>query len=145
MIKIANSAEDPAVIDLQMKALQYIAAVDPELAVPRVLLSRDGHTIEQIQAPDGRVHFMRVLTYLQGCHPQVNPTDHALLHPIGAAVARIELALRGFFHPAADHELLWDSQSTPPGSKLIYPISTMQNSTHWPAISWTASTGMYSL
>jgi 4-aminobutyrate aminotransferase-like enzyme/Ser/Thr protein kinase RdoA (MazF antagonist) len=112
VIKIANSAEDPAVIDLQMKALQYIAAVDPELAVPRVLLSRDGHTIEQIQAPDGRVHFMRVLTYLQGCHPQVNPTDHALLRPIGAAVARIELALRGFFHPAADHELLWDLKHT---------------------------------
>ena len=112
VIKIANSAENPAVIELQTDALEHIAAVDPALPVPKVLLSGAGRAIEQIQAPDGRKHFMRVLTYLQGSHPQVNPTDHELLRPMGITLARLELALRGFFHPAANHKLLWDLKHT---------------------------------
>ena len=37
VIKIANSAEDPAVIDMQLKALEHIALVDPRLPVPEAL------------------------------------------------------------------------------------------------------------
>jgi len=36
VVKIANSAEHPAVVELQTKALQHIAAIDPELPVPKV-------------------------------------------------------------------------------------------------------------
>jgi len=108
VIKIANSAEDPAVIELQTDAMEHIATVDPELAIPKVLLSGNGRAIEQIQAEDGHTHSVRVLTYLPGSYPQVNPTDHALLRPMGVTLARLELALRGYFHPAANHELLWD-------------------------------------
>ena len=53
VIKIANSAEDPAVIELQTDAMEHIATVDPELAIPKVLLSGNGRAIEQIQAEDG--------------------------------------------------------------------------------------------
>ena len=41
VIKIANSAEDPAIIDMQLKALEHIATVDPGLPVPEVLLSQN--------------------------------------------------------------------------------------------------------
>ena len=40
VIKIANSAENPAIIDMQLEALEHIALVDPELPVPKVLSSR---------------------------------------------------------------------------------------------------------
>jgi 4-aminobutyrate aminotransferase-like enzyme/Ser/Thr protein kinase RdoA (MazF antagonist) len=113
VIKIANSAEHPAVIELQTKALEHIAAIDPELPVPKVQLSIYGRAIEQILAPDGRQHAIRLLTYLQGSHPQVNPTNHALLHPLGTCLGRLTLALRGFYHPAADHGLLWNLKHTP--------------------------------
>jgi Ser/Thr protein kinase RdoA (MazF antagonist) len=63
VIKIANSAEDPAITDMQIKALEHIAIVDPELPVPKVLLSRNGLDIEQIQVEDGTKHSIRVLTY----------------------------------------------------------------------------------
>ncbi|MBW8011525.1 MAG: aminotransferase class III-fold pyridoxal phosphate-dependent enzyme [Chloroflexi bacterium] len=108
VIKIANSAEDPAVIDMQLKALEYIANVDPELSVPKVLLSRNGAAIEQVQAENGTKHYIRVLSYLPGAPPMEYPTDLALLRPMGACLARLALALRGFFHPAANYELLWD-------------------------------------
>ncbi len=112
VIKIANSAEDPAIIDMQLKALEHIAVVDPELPVPRALISRNGLAVEQIQAENGANHSIRILTYLSGTPPKDDPTDHALLRPMGACLARLVLALRGFFHPIANYELLWDLKHT---------------------------------
>jgi 4-aminobutyrate aminotransferase-like enzyme/Ser/Thr protein kinase RdoA (MazF antagonist) len=112
VIKIANTAEDPAIIDMQIKALEHIALVDPKLPVPEVLFSRNGLAIEQIQAENSANHNIRILTYLSGAHPKDDPSDHALLRPIGACLARLVLALRGFFHPIANYELLWDLKHT---------------------------------
>jgi 4-aminobutyrate aminotransferase-like enzyme/Ser/Thr protein kinase RdoA (MazF antagonist) len=112
VIKIANSAEDPAVIDMQLRALEHIAIVDPELPVPEVYLSRNGLAIEQIQAENGTKHCVRILTYMTGIPPLDDPADQALLRPMGACLARLVLALRGFFHPAANYELLWDLKHT---------------------------------
>ena len=108
VIKIANSAENPAIIDMQLKALEHIALVDPELPVPKVLFSRNGSAIEQIEAENGTNHSMRILTYLSGASPQMTPTDRALHRPMATCLARLALALRGFFHPKANYELLWD-------------------------------------
>ena len=62
VIKIANSAEDPAIIDMQLKALEHISIVDPELPVPKVLFSHNGLAIERIQAENGVHHSLRILT-----------------------------------------------------------------------------------
>jgi 4-aminobutyrate aminotransferase-like enzyme/Ser/Thr protein kinase RdoA (MazF antagonist) len=127
VIKIANSAEDPAIIDMQLKALEHIALVDPELPVPRVLSSRNGSPIEHIQAENGTNHCVRILTYLSGAPPKDKPTDHALLRPMGACLARLALALRGFFHPKANYELLWDLKHT---SKLRQYLPYITNANH---------------
>jgi Ser/Thr protein kinase RdoA (MazF antagonist) len=108
VIKISNSAMDPAVLSMQVQAMEHIAKVDPELPVPRVLKSRNGTTLERIQAGDGLSHLVHVLTYLPGVYPKDDPTYRALLRPVGACLARLTLALRGFHHPAANYELLWD-------------------------------------
>lgn len=108
VIKIANSAEDPAITDMQLKALEHIAMVDPKLPVPRVLLSRNGLAFEQIQAESGTKHSIRILSYLQGAYPKDDPTDLALHRPMGKCLAQLDLDLRGFFHPKANYELLWD-------------------------------------
>jgi Ser/Thr protein kinase RdoA (MazF antagonist) len=127
VIKIANSAENPAIIDMQLKALEHIALVDPELPVPRILLSRNGLAIEQIQAENGTKHFVRILTYLTGVPPEDNPTDQALLRPMGACLARLGQSLRGFFHPIANYELLWDLKHT---SKLRQYLPYITNANH---------------
>jgi 4-aminobutyrate aminotransferase-like enzyme len=108
VVRIANSAENPAVIDMQIKAMEHIANMDPELPVPKVLLSHHGQALEHIQADNGTKHILHILTYIPGSHPQDRPTNHDLLRPIGTCLARLALALRGFFHPAANYELLWD-------------------------------------
>lgn len=127
VIKIANSAEDSGIIDMQLKALEHINNVDSELPVPKVLPSRSGIPIEQIQAEDGTKHSVRIITYLPGASPKDDPTEHGLFRPIGACLARLVLALQGFFHPAANYELLWDLKHT---SKLRQYLPHVTDANH---------------
>ncbi len=133
VIKIANSAEDPAVIDMQLKALEHIAIVNPELPVPEVVLSRNGMAIEQIQAESGTKHCVRLLTYLSGAPPQDDPTEPTLLRPMGSCLARLVLDLRGFFHPAADYDLLWDLKHT---AKLRQYLPHITDENHHELVSY---------
>jgi 4-aminobutyrate aminotransferase-like enzyme/Ser/Thr protein kinase RdoA (MazF antagonist) len=133
VIKIANSAEDPAVIDMQLKALDHIAIEYPALPVPKVLQSQNGLAIEQIQAENGTKHSLRILSYLPGYPPDNDPTDHALLRPMGACLARLVLALRGFFHPIANYELLWDLKHT---AKLRQYLPHLTDANHYKLVSY---------
>jgi 4-aminobutyrate aminotransferase-like enzyme/Ser/Thr protein kinase RdoA (MazF antagonist) len=108
VIKISNSAMDSAILKMQVEALAHIAVVDPDLPVPRVLHTRKGFALEKIQDDDGRSHHVHVLTYMPGCYPPEDSTRRILFRPLGACLARLTLALRGFYHPAARYELLWD-------------------------------------
>ena len=110
VLKIANADEDPAVVDLQAAALLHIEQVDPGMAVPRVLRTKAGESTTWVEDPDGARHLVRALTYLPGIPLGDVPRTPGLLRNLGAAVARLGLALRGFYHPAARHELLWDLQ-----------------------------------
>lgn len=108
VVRIANHAEDPAIVDMQARTLEHLAMVDPELPVPRVRYSLQGQAYERIQAEDGTAHLVQVITYLQGRTPREKPINPGLLKPIGTCLARLAKGLRGFFHPAAGYELLWD-------------------------------------
>jgi 4-aminobutyrate aminotransferase-like enzyme/aminoglycoside phosphotransferase (APT) family kinase protein len=113
VLKIANPAENPALLDMQTRALLHIAQVDPSLGIPRVKATPDGALFHEIDGADGRRFIVRVLTFLPG-----QLLDDATLHPalardVGAMAARLARALRGFFHPAARHELLWDLTQAP--------------------------------
>ena len=113
VLKIANPAEDPALLDLQTRALLHIAKVDPELSVPRVRASPEGALFHEVDADDGRRFIVRLLSFLPG-----KLLDHAAPHPalardVGAMAARLARALRGFSHPASHHALLWDLTQAP--------------------------------
>ncbi|MCH7709096.1 MAG: phosphotransferase, partial [Myxococcales bacterium] len=113
VLKIANPAENPALLEMQTQALLHIAQVDPSLAIPRVKATPDGALFHEIDGADGRRFIARVLSFLPG-----QLLDDAALHPalardVGAMTARLARALRGFFHPAARHELLWDLTQAP--------------------------------
>jgi 4-aminobutyrate aminotransferase-like enzyme/Ser/Thr protein kinase RdoA (MazF antagonist) len=113
VLKIANPAESPALLDMQTQALLHIARIDPSLGIPRVKATPDGARFHEIDGSDGRRFIVRVLSFLPG-----RLLDDATLHPalgrdVGAMTARLARALRGFFHPAARHELLWDLTQAP--------------------------------
>ena len=113
VLKIANAVEDPAVVDLQTASLRHIARADPDLPVPRVVLSRDGEAIAWVELDDGARHMARVYSFLPGLILESVPHQPALLADLGRFAARLDKALAGFTHPAAAQEIPWDLRLLP--------------------------------
>ncbi|WP_374381442.1 aminotransferase class III-fold pyridoxal phosphate-dependent enzyme [Dongia sp.] len=128
VLKVANVAEDPAIIDCQIETLRHISRVDPTLPVPRVRLTRDGATTVRITAEDGASHIFYVLSYLDGRIAGTGDQTAALYRDIGGVVARLGRAMRGYFHPAAgNRELLWDVRMAP---RLLPHVGLLQRPEH---------------
>ncbi|MGI9265227.1 MAG: phosphotransferase, partial [Gammaproteobacteria bacterium] len=103
VLKIANPAENAEVIDLQARALSWIARTDPDLPVPRIQSTREGQQSGSI-AIGSRNCIVRAVSYLDGALlDEVTPTV-ALGQSLGTSLARMDIALQGFFHHGAGHE-----------------------------------------
>jgi len=113
VLKIANPAENPALLDMQTHALLHIAKADPELSVPRVRATTDGVSFREVEGEDGRRFIVRVLSFLPGELLENVAPRPALLGEVGAMTARLARALRGFSHPSSRHPLLWDLTQAP--------------------------------
>jgi len=113
ILKVANVDEDPSVVDLQIQSLLHVAKLDPDMPVPRVVCTKEGEPSTWVDAVGGARHNVRVLTYLPGTNLGNMQLTPALLRNLGGAIARLNKAWRGFFHPAARHELLWDLRQAP--------------------------------
>jgi 4-aminobutyrate aminotransferase-like enzyme/Ser/Thr protein kinase RdoA (MazF antagonist) len=105
VVKISNLGEDPAVLDLEHAAIEHVARVDPELPIARPRGERATFT-----GPDG-VHHVRLFERLRG-HVGGPELDDRAVYAYAATHARLNLALRSFFHPAAGRELLWNLEHT---------------------------------
>lgn len=108
VLKIANTLEDPQVIDFQLRALQHIGLRDPGLPVPRVLPDLAGNYFSTSHDQKGRPHIVRLINWLDGAEIKESATSDDLLANMGAMLARLGMALRDFSHPASQHKLLWD-------------------------------------
>ena len=106
ILKITNPAEDGQVIRFQTQALQHIATVDPEFPVPRVLPTLRGEPL--VALGEQRPRIVRLLSFLSGVPMGTVPRSPAQRRHLGRALARLDLAMRGFSHPASAHELAWD-------------------------------------
>ena len=108
LFKISNPADDRPILAMQAAALRHIERVDPGLPVMRVVPTAAGELWVEVPGPDGRVYLARLFTFLPG---QVTANTALTIEAIwahGQITARLGRALRGFFHPAADYEILWD-------------------------------------
>ncbi|MCV2869765.1 aminotransferase class III-fold pyridoxal phosphate-dependent enzyme [Defluviimonas sp. WL0002] len=109
VFKIANANENPALVDAQIAALRHVQSVDPLLPVPHVLPTVNGSDSAMIKAADGRLHRFYAVTFLEGEVAGACRLDAADYRRIGAGIARLGRALRGFTHPALlDRRLVWD-------------------------------------
>jgi 4-aminobutyrate aminotransferase-like enzyme/Ser/Thr protein kinase RdoA (MazF antagonist) len=115
VLKISNIGEDEAVLDLEHEAILHIARVDPELPVIRPRGERT-----TFEGPDG-VHHVRLFERLRG-HIGGPELDDRAVYDYAATHARLNLALRSFFHPSAGRELLWDLAHTPKLRPLLDSI-----------------------
>ena len=111
VLRFANPADDPAVVDMQTRALEWIARADPRLPVPRLIRSMDGSFELRLAVGDNSLRSIRLSSYLKGQPLPAAPRSAQQRHAIGASLAQLGLALRDFFHPGADHVLAWDIKS----------------------------------
>jgi hydroxylysine kinase len=113
VLRFTNTAEDPAVTNFQTEALRHLNVVNPGLPVPRLILDRNHDAEVRLSLDDGRSSIARMITYLPGVPlasvPHRNPDVRASM---AESIAQLGRALRGFFHPAANHELLWISSTS---------------------------------
>jgi Ser/Thr protein kinase RdoA (MazF antagonist) len=108
VVKISNPSEPAAVVDFQIAALDHIARAAPGLPVPRVVRTLGGRARDAVALPDGRNSTVRMLTYLDGVQIRETPRTVAQRRAMGTVLAGLNVALRGFAHPAAAHPLLWN-------------------------------------
>jgi 4-aminobutyrate aminotransferase-like enzyme/Ser/Thr protein kinase RdoA (MazF antagonist) len=112
VLKISNSGEDPAALDLEEAAIAHVAAVDPDLPVARPLAPRTVFG----------GHHVRLFERMRGHKGGPELSDPAV-RDLAGVHARLCLALRSFFHPAAGRDLLWNVRSTPRLRPLLDDIA----------------------
>ena len=110
ILKIANQAEPDDFLDLQCAALDHIAQQDPTLPIQLLIRTKSGEKWSTIQS-GGLTFRVRALRYLPGVPLNEAPEDARLMRNLGRDLAKLNIALRGFFHPAARHAIAWDSQN----------------------------------
>ncbi len=129
VLKISNIREDPAFLDFERQAIRRIRDVDPELPVAqlRPTLEELGAGTDAIpgptavSGPDG-AHYIRLFDRMHGSDPEASELSGRALWDYGATHARLNGALRGFFHPAAGRELLWDLKQAARLRALMHAI-----------------------
>jgi 4-aminobutyrate aminotransferase-like enzyme/Ser/Thr protein kinase RdoA (MazF antagonist) len=113
LLKVHNPADAEQVLDLQHSALRHIRTVAPDLPVPYVVPTRDGHPWVVLTGLDGRRSLAWVMTWLEGRHPRPDEPAAAQLREWGRTSARLGQALRGFVHEAASYPIAWDVRRLP--------------------------------
>jgi 4-aminobutyrate aminotransferase-like enzyme/Ser/Thr protein kinase RdoA (MazF antagonist) len=108
LLKISNPADGRDIVGMQTAALEHIGRADPELPVMRTLPAASGEPWIEVTGPDGRACPVRLFSFLPGARAEAPALTLPAIRSYGQTAARLGRALRGFFHPAADYEILWD-------------------------------------
>lgn len=122
VLKVSCSQDGPEVLEMQGAALRHIGRLDPQLPVMRPQLTVGGAEWADWVAATGEHHLARLFTASPGRHLKVDDFDRDSLRELGIACGRLDLALRGFFHPAAGRTLSWDLRRVPELRPLLTTI-----------------------
>ncbi|WP_159993834.1 phosphotransferase [Roseomonas sp. 18066] len=108
MLKLIHPAEDPAVTDFQTQVLLQVERADPTIPVQRVIRATDGAADKPVVLADGSTRRLRMVSFLPGRIQRGLPPSAPRGRELGEILARIQLALADFAHPADSHEIAWD-------------------------------------
>lgn len=112
VLKILDFNSSPEATDCQLRVLEHLAEQDPSLPVPRIFPTVLGGEIGTISGREGS-YATCLMAYLPGELLASRAPDAPLLRSLGDTLARVDLALQGFFHPALGQRLAWDVRRLP--------------------------------
>jgi 4-aminobutyrate aminotransferase-like enzyme/Ser/Thr protein kinase RdoA (MazF antagonist) len=107
VFKIANAAEDRAMLAAQQQAMQQAAR---QLSIcPQVIMALNDASIVELESPTGAGHLAWMITYLNGV-PLGTVRRHSpeLLREFGACLGKLDRALADFDHPSIHRDFHWD-------------------------------------
>jgi len=108
VIKVANIAEDQQGLDFQAALLSHAFDMDPHLALPRVRKTSTGELLGRWQGSDGRTHFVRAVSWLDGKPFALGKKSERHFESLGETLGRLTVALQGFAHAGAIRAFDWD-------------------------------------
>jgi Ser/Thr protein kinase RdoA (MazF antagonist) len=123
VLKLTHPAEPQASTHFQTRAMVAAAARDPALPIPQLLPAADGRAWAEVELAGAR-RIARIMTLLPGLPlwrvPLEGPAQH---RAIGAALARLHLALAAIDCNGAPADLLWDLRRAPLLHELLPRIA----------------------
>lgn len=109
VLKISSRGETLDELDLQNKAMEFLAAKLPEIKFPQVVAALNGQYINEIKGRDGQKYFVRLLTYVPGeTFSNLKEISPSLWPELGKLLGLIDQAFLTFSHPAAKRDIPWD-------------------------------------
>lgn len=118
VLKVIDPQADASIVDCQIRVLMHLAEQDSALPVPRLCTTRTGSPVAELMVA-GHAHAAMLITHLPGQLLAEAPAPASALTPLGAMMARLDHALRGFFHPALAQTLVWDVRRLPELAQLV--------------------------
>ena len=110
VFKLCHPDEGAAILKCQAEVLEHVARVDPDLAVPRLQRALTDAALP-VMTHDGQDFPVMVLSWLPGQVIGERILSQAQRRVMGAMLARLGIAMRGFVHGApANRRLLWDTR-----------------------------------
>ncbi|MDX7952560.1 phosphotransferase [Lichenihabitans sp. Uapishka_5] len=104
LFKVVHGSEDRLITNLQTQALLHVAQRDPDVPIQRVIPALSGEA--EVEGDGSRM--IRLVTFMPGVLQRHATPSRAQRENVGAALARLQVALADFRHPAEDHRLAWD-------------------------------------
>lgn len=121
VLKVSGASEDLGVVDFQIKALEHLERIAPDLPVPRVVPTLDGAPAGDICGEAGANHKVRLLTYLPGIpHSEGEDPSYKGVIAIGRFCGTLAKALADYQHPSARHFMPWDMNNGLLGSNTLW-------------------------
>ncbi|NRB18259.1 MAG: aminotransferase class III-fold pyridoxal phosphate-dependent enzyme [Rhodobacteraceae bacterium] len=96
-------------VDMQIKALDHLAACAPKLPCPRVLHSPKGAAMLELADDNGDLRLVWLQNKLPGqCYAKIAPKSQELIHHLGQVLGETGKALQDFHHPGLARDFKWD-------------------------------------
>lgn len=108
-LKISPPDFDWAPIRFQRDLLTHLQNKALSLPVPKLLPNRQGQLTTVLEMEDGRLRYLRLLSWLPGrLLAGVKPHTSELMESLGFQLGQITAALRDFDHPDAHRRFRWN-------------------------------------
>jgi 4-aminobutyrate aminotransferase-like enzyme/Ser/Thr protein kinase RdoA (MazF antagonist) len=109
VLKAMHPARARSLVAMQCAALVHLEARAPQLPLPRVVQTRRGDAVSEVEAADGTKRLVVALSWLPGeALAGARPRTLETLAGLGRLLGEMDRALADFQHEAARRELDWD-------------------------------------